>query len=373
MTNPSPNIARIMDTFDSLQMGVISVDCSMLVTLFNSEAERITELSRSFCVSKDVSEIFSADKWITEVLQDTLENEKNYTEHEQTIKRRLSGPVSVSVTTNRVYGPNGELSGALLVIKDLTGLKPLEEENLRRERLEFMSNFAANLAHEVKNPLAGIRGSAELLKRRLSGDEDKEFTSIIIDTVDRLNHLIIDMLDFVRSSSIRVRPINIHKVLDSALLLITSSDVDATLRVKKEYDPSLPLVLGEEGKLMQVFVNIIKNAAEALSGTPEGTDRVVTVMTKVDAHMHVTTGRKKTRFGAIRVSDNGPGMDSDTARKILAPFYTTKRGGSGLGMAICQRIITEHEGILKVDSTLGEGTSVTVYLPLSDKTVDKDK
>ena len=371
---PSPSYEDIIDNLD---YGVVCVDTSLVVTVFNHSAEKMVGVSRSQAIGHETTEVFKNDPWFTDLLKRTLTDGKIFSDCEGMLKRRLPPPQPVGVTTSRVFTPEGDLSGAVALVKDITGIKALEEKSERKERLAYIGAIATNLAHEVKNPLSGIKGSAQLLERRLDDDSLKEFTGIIVKESDRLDSIVRDMLDFARPRTIKKQEVNIHKVLDDVLGLISIEGGEAKeetggtpVKMLKEYDPSLPPVIGDEDRLKQVFLNLIKNAREALTGAAGE----VRVSTRMVTDFHIShEGSGSAKFVSIDVTDSGCGIPRENLEKIFTPFFTTKSGGSGLGMAISYRIIKEHEGYLKVDSEPKRGTRVSVYLPIAGKENQMDK
>lgn len=344
---------------ENLAEGVIAVDLGMKVIVFNQSAEKMTEVSRALVIGRDLLEVFNKDVRLLEMLEKTIREGKLFAEYEERIHRRMSPPLPVAVTTSRIFDNEGELTGAAAVIKDLSGIKSLEAGSLRKERLAYIGTFAANLAHEIKNPLSGIKGAAELLKRKTKGADTGEYASIIVKEADRLDAILNGMLDFSRPSRLIRKPFNIHKVLDSVVFLLQEG-----LRaesVRKEYDPSLPPVYGDEGQLTQVFLNLLKNAKEAIPS--EGTIQIVTRMI-TEFHL-VDEGSKSGKMASVEIKDNGVGIRAEDVEKIFTPFFTTKPKGTGLGMAISLKIIKEHGGLLKIASAPGRGTSVAVFLPIA--------
>ena len=349
------------DIVENLSEGVISVSPSMTVTVFSQSAEKITERSRALAVGSPLSEAMRRNPWFVEIMEKSLDTGKLYTDFEGTLVRALSGPLQVGVTTYRVYDDDGLLCGAAALIKDLSLLNALQVENHRKERLSYIGTFAANLAHEVRNPLSGIRGAAQLVERRVDDDKIKECAEVIIREADRLNLIVSDMLNFARSSELTRVPLNIHKLIDKADMLL--GEGKKGFLVVKEFDPSLPPVLGDAGELTQVLLNLIKNAREAA-----GKDGEVKVITRMVTDFHLSlTGTPTDTFATIEIRDNGPGIPAEEMENVFTPFFTTKPKGSGLGLPISFRIVKEHGGFMKIDSKAGEGTSVLLYLPTTGK------
>ncbi|MBI5560167.1 MAG: PAS domain-containing protein [Deltaproteobacteria bacterium] len=343
---------------ENLNVGVVCAAASMDISVFNQAMERMTEFSRGHAVGKNIREVFTRDGWLVDAFEKTFGEGKVFSDYEGLLHRRLSPPLPVGVSTMHVIDPEGNSTGVISLVKDLSGIKSLESESLRKERLAYIGTFAANLAHEVRNPLGGIRGAAQLLSRKLKDEGLKEYTGVIIKEADRLNSTVKEMLDFTKPAKLRKRNLNIHKILDAVILLLKEEEGPPII---KAYDPSLPPVVGDENGLTQVFLNLIKNGREAV-GEKEGEVRVVTRMI-TEFHM-VERGSKEAKFAEIEVADTGCGISKDDTERVFTPFFTTKRGGSGLGLPISYRIIQEHGGFLRIDSTPGKGTKVGVYLPV---------
>ena len=346
------------DLLESLAEGVIAIDTEMKVCVFNQSAEKLLEVSRSLVVGRPLGEYFKRNPRISEMLRETLEEGHLFAEYEEKIFRRITGDtIPAGITTSQLFDAEGNLRGAAALIRDLSGIKSLEEGTLRKERLAYLGTFAANLAHEIKNPLSGMRGAAQLLSRRISDPGHTEYLEVIMKEADRLNTILNGMLDFARPARLRKKPFNIHKALDSVAFLLSDSSGSVFI---KSYDPSIPDISGDENQLKQVFLNLVKNAKEALS---QG--GVVHLTTRAITEFHLVEGGSAGRMVSIEIKDNGCGIKPADMEKIFTPFFTTKQKGSGLGMAITLKIVKEHGGHLKIDSNPGKGTAVTVYLPLA--------
>lgn len=381
--------ASYEDLIEGLSEGIIAVDTSMRVTVFNQSAEKISELSRTLILGRPVNDFFNRDARLIEMLEKTLSEGKLFAEYEEKLHRRFSGPVPVGITTSQIFDAGGVPSGAVAVIKDLSGIKSLEAGTLRNERLAYIGTFAANLAHEIKNPLSGIRGAAQLLMKKIKDDTLSDYTAIIIREADHLNRIVNEMLDFARPARLVKKEFNIHQALDAVVFLAEEGRTPPGSRtpdtLRRDYDPSLPPVFGDEGQLKQVFLNLIKNAMEAV-----GKDGQIQIVTRIITDFHLIEasprmskageGQPGSKVGgkpalacpkrgmaAVEIRDNGSGISRDDMDRIFTPFFTTKPKGSGLGLALSLKIIKEHGGHLKIDSTPGAGTTVIVYVPIAEK------
>jgi len=369
------------DIIENLTEAVIGVDCACRIMVFNQAAERLTELSRKKAIGRTLSEAFSLDPWLAEVAGKTIDIDTLYADYGTRLHRRFSAPLTVTISTNRMLGDSGVLNGVTILIKDVSAIKSIENEELRKDRLAHLGTFAANLAHEVKNPLSGIKGAAQLLSRRSKDKVFKELTGVIVKESDRLNLIVCEMLDFTRARKPTRRNLNIHKVLDNVITLVEKEAESTTgkILISKAYDPSLPELSGSSPQLIQVFLNIIKNARDAVleatrkNGKATPSSPRITVTTRLGSDFKIkqtqdtAKGKKKPEektFALIEVSDNGVGIAEKDLEEVFTPFFTTKHKGSGLGMGISYKIIKEHSGYIKIASSPGEGTKVMVYLPL---------
>jgi len=350
------------DILENLTEAVIGVDNGLDIVVFNQSAEKMTEVSRSLVLGRPVGEVFRRDARLVEMLTKTATEGRLWAEYEERLTRRFSGPIPVGITTSQVFDGQGVPCGAVALIKDLSGIKSLETATLRKERLAYIGEFAANLAHEIKNPLSGMRGAAQLLSRRIKDEKLGEYTGVIMREADRLNAIINEMLDFARPGRLNRRPLNIHRVIDSVVLLMQEADADSAPAFVKNYDPSLPDVFGDEGPLTQVFLNLVKNAREASAA-----GGAIVLTTRITTDFQITNkGGASARTASVEIRDSGAGIKPEDLERIFTPFFTTKPKGTGLGMAISLKIIKEHGGHLAIDSTPGKGTTITVYLPTTE-------
>ncbi|MBE9528068.1 MAG: PAS domain-containing protein [Proteobacteria bacterium] len=375
------------DVLESLPDGIIGLDSNLTICSFNQAAEVLCEVSRTTAVGRPLTSVFRKDPDFVAHVTATMSSGRLLTDHQQNLSRRFSGPIAVGVTTSRVLDNNGAVVGAVVALKDRSGIKALEGAALRKDRLAYIGTFAANLAHEIKNPLGGLRGAAQLITRKTKDETLTEYAELVIREADRLNTIVTSMLDFARPACRIANKLNIHQLLDSAVELLKGEGVELV----RAYDPSLPSVIGDSGSLRQVFLNLIKNGVEACSdssgnkSTEGATPGRVTIETRIITDFHMTVpvepvpvepmedeeneaantppGTRSGTMAAVLIRGTGTGIEDADMEKIFTPFFTTKPRGSGLGMALSLKIVREHHGLIQIDSTPGKGTTVTVYLP----------
>jgi two-component system nitrogen regulation sensor histidine kinase GlnL len=215
------------------------------------------------------------------------------------------------------------------------------------------------MAHEIKNPLVAISGSAQLLRKRLP-DQHHKFLDVVIKESDRINRMMERMLDFARPMQREMKLLNIHQILEE-ILLLEKKNGQAKIQFVQNYDPSLPQVEGDEDQLKQVFLNLIRNAQEAM---PEG--GALELITRIHSNYTVKTEIHPNSRQAILVEirDSGPGIGAEDLNNIFTPFHTTKSKGSGLGLPLSLKIVENHKGKMSVQSETGKGTRVQVFLPV---------
>ncbi len=234
------------------------------------------------------------------------------------------------------------------------------DEDAPAGALQTAANLGRTLAHEIKNPLAGIRGAAQLLQSNASM-EDAELAQLIMDETDRVRRLVERLESFSDPKRPKARPVNIHRVLDRVRALI-SNGVGEGLVFRAAYDPSLPAVKGDEDQLVQIFLNLVKNAAEAARS--RGDQRGEVVVATAYRHMsRASDGEAASAPLEVRIQDNGPGVAPEVRRRLFDPFVTGKPNGTGLGLTVAAQLVAAHDGVIDFHSEPGR-TVFRVLLPV---------
>ena len=346
---------------ENIKDAVIAVDQQGEIVFFNSAAQHYTGLSEKQTLGKYFFECFQWQETFCYLTRSTLDEGRSISSHETVTLRTGSQQRQVSVTVSPILTTTDPQQGAVIVLHDLTRVRSLEGAVRHADRLAMIETMAAGLAHEIKNPLGGIKGSAQLLQMELEGNSDlQEYTRLIVRETERVNRIIEELLNLSRPRKSKVESVHISQLLDEIVKLQKKTAIDRNIRFIWQLDPSIPNIPGDHDLLMSLFLNLIKNACEATIDNSE-----ILIESRIDAEYHLSLpGTRPTPIVQISISDQGPGISAAELEKAFTPFYTTKTDGNGLGLPICQKIVTDHKGLLQFIDRPEGGTQVKVSLPL---------
>lgn len=357
---PSPREYAMI--LENIEDAVIALDQQGHINLFNPAAQDYIGLSEKQCLGLLFFERFRHQKTLCKLARIALTQGRSISDHEAVILRMPgTKPRPVSTTVSPVFSSDGTQKGVVLILRDQTQIRSLEETVRRTDRLSMVGTMAAGLAHEIKNPLGGIKGAAQLLQMELDKNSElQEYTELMIRETDRVNRIIEELLDLSRPRKPQAGKVNISQILDEIVMLQKQAFTDRSISLKLQLDPSIPDISGDRDLLVRLFLNLIKNAGEA---SPDG--EIIIIESRIDSEYQMSfPGARPTPMVLITISDNGPGIPQQKLDQIFTPFYTTKDSGSGLGLPICQKIITDHGGFMQFESRAEGGISVKVSLPL---------
>lgn len=347
-THPDSRIAGL----ELLASAVVLVNEARIVRYINPAAENLFAVSLRQSVDRPLGTLLGAPPGLAAALDNALVNNWSYTGRNLILVRPGRDTLHVDCTATPV-----EVYGARLLMEFRpidAQLKVAREERLI-EQQQANRELIRNLAHEIKNPLGGIRGSAQLLERELSDPQLKEFTEVIIAEADRLQDLMHRLLNSNRA--MQAGPVNIHDVLERVLRL-TQAEYPG-VRVRRDYDISLPELTGDREQLIQVVLNIARNAAQAMNGSGE-------IILQTRAARQVTLAKRRHKLALeLHVIDSGPGIPEGIRDRIFYPLVSGRDNGSGLGLSIAQSFVEQHQGMIDVESRPGR-TCFTIRIPFPE-------
>jgi nitrogen-specific signal transduction histidine kinase len=347
---------------DSMRNGVLAIHRDGTVALMNDEAYRIFALERrADDMGRPLTEVLKERPDIIRVLSASFE--LSHLPNRAELRMKHIDRV-IGYTLSKVLDDEGEAIGAVMFFKDLTQVEQLEERERLRDRLASLGEMAAGIAHELKNPLAGIEVMAGLLRRQVPDSPDAQ--SLLADIISEsklANAIVVEMLEFVRPLRLQVERTNVADVLHQAVTLAETKARRGEISVTMDLASELPAVEGDHHQLCQVFTNLLTNAFEALDGRGA---IGITARLAVLEEAFASEAHTPTRTLVIDVADNGPGVPPDLTDRIFNPFFTTKPQGSGLGLAIVRKIIDAHDGRIDVNSSREAGTRFRITLPITN-------
>lgn len=349
------NIPSGFSGLEHLATAVMLINPSHQVVYANPSAEILFALSATQISGNHISEVFLNCEILQIAIDNAVKNDSPYREHEFAITTVRQQSFAVTCTVTPV-----EMSKASLLLE----FQQMDQQ-LRIAREERMliqqqanSELLRNLAHEIRNPLGGLRGAAQLLEHELPNPSLREYTQVIIKEADRLQSLMDRLL--VPHRVPKYEPTNIHEVLERVRSLLLAESPN-NIKVRRDYDTSLPDLIGDREKLIQTVLNIARNAVQAMQSN--GTANAEVIL-RTRAERQVTLAKKRYRVAIkLQIIDNGPGIPADIRDKIFYPLVTGREGGSGLGLALAQTFVTQHHGMIDCTSQPGS-TCFTILLPI---------
>jgi len=348
------NDRQLRQLLDSLTSAVLVLDDSLLLCYLNSAAEDLLAASSARVSGLPLEEVVRESETAQQAMRNALASGEKYT------VRRANWRLHNLETRIVDYSvsPVPEL-GLLLEVQPMDRLLRIAREDALISAQETTRNLVRGMAHEVKNPLGGIRGAAQLLQRELPDEELAEYTEIIIDEADRLRNLVDRLLG--PRKPVRLKPTNVHEILERVAQLI-DAECNGELTIRRDYDPSIPDIPGDREQLIQALLNIARNAMQALDESIGLAAGEIVLRTRIQRQF--TIGRRHCPLVCrIEIEDNGPGIPEDIRERIFYPMISGRAEGSGLGLSISQNIINQHRGLIKCDSRPGQSV-FQIYLPL---------
>jgi signal transduction histidine kinase len=356
---------------EGMRCGILVIERGGTVVMVNEHARSILELRELPKQGAAIEDALVDHPQLATILRESFSMSFLPNRAEIDLKSRSESGKTIGFTLSLVPGAEGAPAGAALFFKDLTHVEHKEEQERLKDRLAALGQMAANLAHEIRNPLASIEVSSSLLKRRFPNEaQERELLDKIIAEVRRLNRTITSSLEFVKPLALTMAPARLDAVLDDALVVASGRRGKPGLHVRRTPCPDDRAFLMDRGQLRQVFENLFLNAMEAMGeegtlsievsivGAPAAPSTPYRPAAASDARTSFTS------YAVVRVADTGPGIPADQLEKLFYPFFTTKKNGSGVGLSMARKIVDSHRGLIDVASRPGEGTEFTVRLPM---------
>ncbi len=339
-----------------MRNGVLAITRDSRLALINDEAYRIFGVTAQPAdAGEPLALVLKDHPDVVRVLTGAFD--LHHLPNRAEMRLKPSGRV-IGYTLAIVRDDAGSVVGAAMFFRDLTRVEQLEERERLRDRLAAVGQMAAVIAHEVKNPLAGIEVMAGLLRRKVAdAPEIQAVLTDIIAEAKMANAIVQEVLDFVRPIRLQVEHTAVEQALQGAIQLADTKVPRGDIDIQMHLPSGLPQIQADQHQLTQVFTNLLMNACEAMNGS----GRVIVTADRV----RLDDGGEGRDAVRVEVADNGPGIAPDVADKVFEPFFTTKPQGSGLGLAIVRKIVDAHDGAIDMRTTAGTGTTIRITLPVT--------
>jgi two-component system nitrogen regulation sensor histidine kinase GlnL len=347
------------ELFDALSTGIIVLDAQLCPIYANVAAQNLLAFSLNQARGRPFGDFLHDTNGLLTILRRALETSQGISDRELTV-RPIGSPREARVLDVTVTPLEGQVTGThlLLELTDDTARSRISRENDLLARLESSRLMIRQLAHEIKNPLGGIRGAAQLLGREISTQNIDEFTSVIINEADRLSALVDSMSGPARPPM--KTSLNVHELCEHVYHLLRAEAKGAVV-VDRDYDPSLPSAMMDRNQVIQALLNVARNALQSVNER----GRII-LRTRALSNVSIGSVRHKL-VASLQVEDNGPGVPEELRTSIFYPLVTGRATGTGLGLAVAQELVTRHGGLIEFESESGR-TIFTLLLPLGDAT-----
>ncbi len=359
--DPDFTAARLTGRYqglDLLSTAVLVFDDSARVVFANQAAEQLLEASRKNLIGQPAGRLFIEDGLIDRLLVQARADDLGQRRQLIDLRRVPREPLTVQATATALYADDTPL---LLELAEIEQQLRVSREERQLDQSEANRQMLRNLAHEIKNPLGGIRGAAQLLESELGSNEQREYTRVIISEADRLQALVDRLLAPHRAPRV-IADFNVHEACERVRALILA-EFPKGLEIVRDYDASAPDIRGDREQLIQALLNIVRNAAQALEPQIAAGSAQIVLRTRVARR--VTIARRHCRLALdLHVIDNGPGIPEELRERIFFPLVSGREGGSGLGLTLAQTFVQQNEGMIEFDSRPGR-TDFRILLPLA--------
>ncbi len=341
----------------NLSTAILMLDQSMTVLFANQAAESLLQGSSEQMMGRSLDLTIDNSNELAGIVSTAIESDQIYTRRKMNLVIPMKREeITVDVTVTPILGT----SNALVELFEMDRYLRIDRDAALRETHELSRQMVRGLAHEIKNPLGGIKGSAQLLEKELPDSALKEYTDIIVEETDRLTALVDRMLG--PKVIPRFTPINAHVLLERICKLI-ELETDASYRIVRDYDPSIPEIEADAELLLQALLNITRNAMQALIGERKPEIKLTTRISR----QFTINGKRHRVVLRVDIQDNGPGIQEEIRDHLFYPMISGRSEGTGLGLSLAQAIISQHQGMIEYSTTPGE-TIFSIFIPLEQLT-----
>jgi len=347
----------------SLTTGVITLDLDGRITTVNTAGELLLGVFAREAIGRFCTEALARAPGVAEALMETLASRGGHEGLSLTLVRPGGQALAIEMSTAPLRGAEGKELGVVGVLRDVSRVRELEDQLRRSDRLASLGTLAAGLAHEIKNPLTSLRTFIGLMPRKIGEERFREsLLRVVPGELDRINGIVDHLLQLARPSTLRLQPVLVSTLLDRALDLHAQELELHGIEIVRQYDSACPAVQADPDELYKVLVNLVRNALEAMEQGGELTARIGWA----GVGEAPTSGRRGPSWRGVRIeiADTGPGISAEAAERVFTPFFTTKAGGTGLGLALTHKIIEEHGGAVRFVSPASGGATFRIVLPI---------
>jgi two-component system nitrogen regulation sensor histidine kinase GlnL len=351
----------LQNLIDAMPMPVVELDRMNCILFANSAAEPLLGAGRERLRDRDIADILPPRSPLIQLLEHVREHGGSVTEYgiDLSSSRSTKGDYVADIYASPLVDTDGHV---LLVIQPRAIMDKMTRQLTHRDAVRSVSAMASMLAHEIKNPLSGIRGAAQLIEHSLP-DVERPLAALIRAEVDRIVRLVERFEIFSDGRPIPMSPVNMHEVLDHVSRLATSGFA-SNITFEHRFDPSLPPILANRDRLVQAILNLVKNAAEAIGPNSVGGRISLTTAFRPGVSVVVPTSAQRVALPfEVSVIDNGPGIPDNLLPHLFEPFVTTKASGTGLGLAMVAKVVSDHGGVIECERVKGK-TQFRILLPM---------
>jgi PAS domain S-box-containing protein len=338
----------------NISSGILTLDFNERITFINTAALRVLGYDYTEIEGRSIREIFADSEQADDILHELLDNKKMFESREVNLLTRTHKVIPIGFTTTILNAPDDKYTGIIISFRDLSTIIEFRNQMERIDRLTTLGEVSAGIAHEIRNPLAGIKTSAQVLEESFSlNDPRSQLVQRIVKEIDRSNELLKKFFKFAKPGKPKQEFAHLQPIIDGVYILLTPKMSRKRIEFIREFSENLPKIYVDEYQLEQVIMNLLLNAMDAI---------------KTDGQIVVRTGLSDEDDNSdqnviLEISDTGCGIDEENLEKIFNPFYTTKQDGVGLGLSISSRLIEENGGLIKAESAVGKGTKFIIQLP----------